>query len=196
MTTLIEIDQWLFSLINQDLHNPVLDFIMPYWRDKYFWIPFYVALAGFLVYKFKARGAYLIVGLLVAVSIADSVSSHIVKQQVQRIRPCNQEELKEEVKLLVRCGTGYSFTSSHATNHFAIAVFLILTLGQVYRKIKWPLLIWAATIALGQVYVGVHFPFDILAGGILGSLIGWGVAAVYHQIPKIGLVVQGSEVSV
>lgn len=187
MTTLIEIDQWLFSLINQDLHNPVLDFIMPYWRDKYFWIPLYVALAGFLVYKFKTRGAYLIIGLLVAVSIADSVSSHVVKQQVQRIRPCNQEELKEEVQLLVRCGTGYSFTSSHATNHFAIAVFLILTLGRIYRKIKWPLLIWAGTIALGQVYVGVHFPFDVLAGGILGSLIGWGVASVYQKISGIGL---------
>lgn len=187
MTTIIEIDEWLFQLINQDLHNAVLDYIMPYWRNKYFWIPFYVALAVFLVAKFKARGAYLIVGLLVAVSIADSVSSHVVKQQVQRVRPCNQEELKDEVQLLIRCGTGYSFTSSHATNHFAIAVFLILTLGRIYRKIKWPLLFWAATIALGQVYVGVHFPLDIIAGGLLGSLIGWGVAKIYHRFPGIAL---------
>ncbi len=187
MSTLIEMDQWLFSLINQDLHNSVLDFIMPYWRNKYFWIPLYVALVSFLIYKFKAKGAYLIIGLLATVSVADSLSSRVVKPQVQRIRPCNQEAMQEEVKLLVRCGTGYSFTSSHATNHFAIAVFLILTLGQIYRKIKWPLLIWAATIALGQVYVGVHFPLDILAGGVLGSLIGWGVAAIYHKIPGTGL---------
>lgn len=185
MTSIIEIDEWLFSLINQDLHNPVLDFIMPYWRDKYFWIPFYVALAGFLVYKFKTKSLYLIIGLLLTVSVADSVSSRIVKQSVQRIRPCNQEEFKEEVELLVRCGTGYSFTSSHATNHFAIAVFLILTLGRIYRKIKWPLLLWAASIALGQVYVGVHFPLDIFAGGLLGSLIGWGVASIYHRIPGV-----------
>ncbi len=187
MNAIIEIDYWLFNLINQDLHNPILDAVMPYWRDKYTWIPLYLALAVFLIAKFKARGAYLIIGLLLTVSVADSVSSHIVKKQVRRVRPCNQELLKEEVKLLVRCGTGYSFTSSHATNHFAIAVFLILTMGRIYRKIRWPLLIWAATIALGQVYVGVHFPLDIVAGGLLGVLIGAGVAKVYHRFPGIAL---------
>ncbi len=187
MTTIIGIDEWLFSIINQDLHNPVLDFIMPYWREKTTWIPLYIALAAFLIIKFKKKGLFLIVGLLLSVSIADVISSHVIKKQVQRLRPCNQEKLQEEVKLLVRCGTGYSFTSSHATNHFAIALFLIFTLGRIYKKIKWPFLIWAATIALGQVYVGVHFPFDILVGALLGSLIGWSISLFYYQFPKLSI---------
>lgn len=181
METIIAIDEFIFKIINQDLHNQVLDFIMPYWRDKTFWIPFYVALAVFLVYRFRVKGLYMILAIGLTAGIADTVSSHVIKKTVKRIRPCNQEQLKGEVELLVRCGTGYSFTSSHATNHFAIATFLSLTLGLLYRKIRLPLFLWAASIALGQVYVGVHFPFDILAGSLLGIFIGWGMAKLFNR---------------
>ena len=72
----------------------------------------------------------------------------------------------------MHCGAGYSFTSSHAANHFAVATFLIMTIGQILPKIKKWLWLWAASIALAQVYVGVHFPLDVLAGGILGVVLG------------------------
>jgi undecaprenyl-diphosphatase len=72
----------------------------------------------------------------------------------------------------VRCGSGFSFTSTHATNHFAVATFLIMTLGQSFRNIKLWLWSWASIIAFSQVYVGVHFPLDVIAGGILGIIIG------------------------
>lgn len=184
MESIIAIDEWIFQLINDDLHHPFLDTIMPYWRDKVTWVPLYIALAIFLLINFRLKGLYLILAIVLTAGAADTISSHLVKKQVKRIRPCNQEKLKSEVNLLVRCGSGYSFTSSHATNHFAIAVFISLTLGRLYRKIKIPLIIWAATIALGQVYVGVHFPFDILCGALLGTFIGWILSKIYWQLGK------------
>jgi len=114
------------------------------------------------------------------VGMADVVSSKLVKPAVQRVRPCNDVGLKFEVRELVHCGGGYSFTSSHATNHFAIATFLYLVLGGLRKKwIRWALLAWAASIAYGQVYVGVHYPLDVITGAVLGSLIGtvFGAAA-------------------
>lgn len=187
MEAILEFDQTIFFLINNDGHNSFLDAIMPYWRDKYTWIPFYLALAIFVIYKFKAKGLYLILALALTVGIADTISSKIIKKSVQRLRPCNDTQINQQVKLLVRCGGGYSFTSSHATNHFAVALFLIGTLGRIFRRIKWPLLFWAATIAMGQVYVGVHYPLDILVGGTIGSLIGIGISRIYQSFPKLML---------
>ena len=129
----------------------------------------------------------MVLALALTVGIADTISSKVIKKSVQRLRPCNDTQINQQVKLLVRCGGGYSFTSSHATNHFAVALFLIGTLGRIFRRMKWPLLFWAATIALGQVYVGVHYPFDILVGGTIGSLIGIGVARLYQSFPKLAL---------
>jgi membrane-associated phospholipid phosphatase len=144
---------------------------MPFWRDRFFWIPLYVALASFVVWKFgTAKGAFFILAVIVAASLADVTSSRLIKENVERLRPCNEPEIKEQVNLLIHCGGGYSFTSSHAANHFAVAVFLCFTLGRLYRRIRLPLLLWAASIAYGQVYVGVHYPLDVICGALLGRL--------------------------
>ncbi|MDX2067628.1 MAG: phosphatase PAP2 family protein [Haliscomenobacter sp.] len=184
MEQLIAADQFLFELINGQSHNAVLDWLMPIWREKSTWIPLYIALAAFLGYKYRLQGLYLILALALAVGLADTVSSKIIKPSVHRLRPCNDPTLKDEVQLLVHCGSGYSFTSSHASNHFAVAAFLSLTLGLHYRRIRWPLYLWAASIALGQVYVGVHFPLDIIIGAILGIIIGNIVAKTYLRLFK------------
>ena len=70
------------------------------------------------------------------------------------------------------CGSGYSFTSSHATNHFAIALFLVLLWGRKHPFLRYLFPLWAASIALAQVYVGVHYPLDIFVGSLLGVGIG------------------------
>lgn len=182
MEQLIAADQFLFELINGRAHNAVLDWLMPIWREKSTWIPLYIALAAFVGYKYRLQGLYLILALALAVGLADTISSKVIKPSVHRLRPCNDPALKDEVQLLVHCGSGYSFTSSHASNHFAVAAFLSLTLGLHYRRIRWPLYLWAASIALGQVYVGVHFPLDIFIGAILGVIIGNIVAKTYLRI--------------
>ncbi|MCI5082900.1 MAG: phosphatase PAP2 family protein [Saprospiraceae bacterium] len=187
METILQLDEQLFFIINNDWHNPFLDAIMPYWREKTTWIPLYIALAAFVIYRFRVKGLYFILAVALTVGVADTVSSKLIKKTVKRVRPCNDTEIKAQVDLLVGCGGGYSFTSSHATNHFAVAVFIINTLGLLFRRIRWPFLIWAATIALGQVYVGVHYPIDITVGAIIGSLIGWGIAKGYNAFPRFRL---------
>lgn len=179
MTELLQFDQQLFHLINGEWRLSVLDAVMPYWREKTFWIPAYAALAAFLFYRFRWYGLYLGIALGITVGVADTVSSQVIKENVERLRPCNDPAVRTDVRLLVHCGGGYSFTSSHATNHFAVAAFLSLTLGGLYRRIRIPLFLWAASIAYGQVYVGVHYPLDVLAGALLGTLIGYVLAKGY-----------------
>jgi membrane-associated phospholipid phosphatase len=187
MSSLIQLDHYLFELFNEQLRWSFLDWIMPIWREKSTWIPLYLLIAGFVIYKFKTQGLYLILALGLTVGLADTISSKVIKPSVHRLRPCNDPALKDEVKLLVHCGSGFSFTSSHASNHFAVASFLSITLGFFYRKIRWPLHLWAASIAWGQVYVGVHFPLDVIFGAILGLLIGNIVAKSYLRVSKFHL---------
>ena len=172
MSELLELDFSIFFFINDELANPFFDWLMPWWRDKKTWIPVYLLLAGFLVFKFKKEGAILLLATILTVGIADLTSSKIMKPIFERPRPCNELRLEGKVIERAGCGSGFSFTSSHATNHFALSVFLMLTLGAKYRRLRMPLLIWAASIAFGQVYVGVHYPSDVLAGAILGTTIG------------------------
>jgi len=84
------------------------------------------------------------------VCITDATSSWLVKNNIERIRPCNQKGFKETAHLLVPCGSGYSFTSSHAANHFSIAIFLILTLGRIWKWIRFPLIFWAGSIVANK----------------------------------------------
>ncbi len=173
MQVLENIDQQLFFFINHTLHVGFLDTLMPYWRSMYLWLPLYIFFIAYLIINHRKQGLYLIVSLLLTVGVSDIVSSHIVKKTIERLRPCNDADIKDEVKLLVRCGSGYSFTSSHAANHFAVAIFLFFACFYNKKRLKWALIAWAASIGFGQIYVGVHYPFDVLFGAILGSVIGY-----------------------
>jgi len=179
-TSLIEFDQEVFYLLNRNWTNPVFDFLLPVWRDKLFWLPVYFFIISFMVYNFKSKGYLFIVFLLVTVGAADIMSSHVIKKSVERLRPCREPMMTEE-RVLVPCGSGYSFTSSHATNHFAISMFLIFTLGRRFPKTKWLLFFWAASIAYSQVYVGVHFPLDVVVGSLLGTLVGYIGSTIYRR---------------
>jgi len=181
METILEIDQWLFFLINQSFDVPLLDWLLPYWRTKETWIPLYIFVAIFSIYQFKKSGLVLVLAALLTVGITDTVSNRIVKKNVQRLRPCNQLELKEQVDLLVRCGSGYSFTSNHAANHFGLAAFFVWTLGAVYRKTRFWWWFWAASISFAQIYVGVHYPFDILGGALIGIGVGYILAVGFKK---------------
>ncbi|MEM9990942.1 MAG: phosphatase PAP2 family protein, partial [Bacteroidota bacterium] len=152
LETVLQFDQLLFEIINQQLHYPFLDTILPYWREKTTWIPLYLLILGWAFWQYQWRAALLIIVMLCAtVGVADTVSSKIIKKQVERPRPCNNVHLKSDVLLLVDCGSGYSFTSSHATNHFSVAVFLILLWGRRLRWLKFVALFWASVIAFAQV---------------------------------------------
>ncbi len=189
MSELIQFDEQLFHLINSGMSNSFFDAIMPYWRSKFLWVPLYVFLISFLLINFKKAGLYVLMGVFLTIGVSDFVSSKVIKKSVKRDRPCNTVHIAPEMELRVHCGGGYSFTSSHATNHFALATFLVMIIGPFFKWIRIPLFLWAASIAFGQIYVGVHYPMDILAGSIVGILLGFLTTKFYqmtrfNQLPQ------------
>lgn len=114
----------------------------------------------------------MILFLLVTFGLGDFTSASIIKPEVMRVRPCNDVPFKEQVTTRVRCGSGYSMPSSHATNHFAIGVFILMLFRRQWKPIVWLSIVWAASISFAQIYVGVHYPGDILVGAMLGTAIG------------------------
>ncbi len=169
---LIQFDKEFFLAINQGLSNPVFDWLLPIMRNPFTWAPLYLFLIIFLIKHYGKMGILIVVFTLANFAITDGVSSHLIKKNVKRIRPCNDIEFKHDVNIRVRCGSGFSFTSSHATNHFGMAIFLIVLLRRKWKPVLWIGLTWAFLISFSQIYVGVHYPFDILCGAILGSTIG------------------------
>lgn len=191
MTTILSYDESLFFLINDHLQNGVLDAIMPWWRDKKTWFPLYLIILLFSVIKFRWKGLILVLAIGLSTGLSDLVSSKLMKPGFERVRPCNDAELKDQVRLIVGCGKAYSFTSSHAANHFAIATCIALTLGLLYPWLRWPFYLWAASISFGQVYVGVHYPSDVLVGGLIGWIIGNVVAKIYLRFSAISIISKG-----
>ncbi|WP_069659816.1 phosphatase PAP2 family protein [Arcticibacter eurypsychrophilus] len=170
---LLQLDHQLFLEINQRLANPFFDWVMPLFRNRYFWAPLYLFLIVFLVRNYNKYGWICIIFLLITFAISDFVSASMVKPLFERLRPCNAPDFKEEVRSLISCGSGFSFPSSHATNHFAIAVFLIVVFYHRWKPILPLALGWAFCVAFAQVYVGVHFPIDVTTGALLGSVVGY-----------------------
>ncbi|MEM6318844.1 MAG: phosphatase PAP2 family protein [Bacteroidota bacterium] len=176
MEYLLQLDESLFIIINRSWQNTFFDWLLPYWRNKYFWIPLYILLVVSLWIKRGKQSIPIFIFLLLSIAISDFTSSVLIKESVERIRPCNDPVFQKNVFLRAPCGSGYSFTSSHATNHFAIAVFLFFAIGQSLRKGRWVLLFWAVSIGFAQIYVGVHYPLDVICGYVLGGMIGFGFA--------------------
>ncbi len=182
MGDLLKFDQHLFELINIHWSHPFFDAVLPMFREKLFWLPFYVFL---LVYALVNLGRlrWLFVGLLIlAVGLSDLTSSELIKKTVQRPRPCHEQTKIPDIHVLVPCGSGYSFTSSHASNHFAVAMFLMFSIFKRPRLLKWLLFLWAFTISYAQVYVGVHYPLDVLGGALVGISYGLLMAWVFDYL--------------
>lgn len=180
MSDLLELDYLVFHWVNTGWTNPLLDTIMPLLRKEIFWAPLYVFLISFSFINFGKKAYWFVLFALLTVGTTDYISSHVVKKSVQRIRPCNSIHDFEVIER-VRCGNGFSFTSSHATNHFGLATFLFSTIGTLFRRRRGWLFVWAGSISIAQVYVGVHYPLDIIGGTILGLLIGKLWAMLYRK---------------
>lgn len=176
----ISIDKRLFILINGVLTNSFFDSIFPVWREAQTWYPLYLFLLVFTIINFGKKAGWLLFFFVLTIAICDQLSSGIIKDWVARPRPCSTPDLAGHVRLLLnRCPGSGSFTSSHATNHFGMAVFIIHTFKNFLQKEKYALYLWAASICYAQVYVGVHYPLDVIGGALLGSLIGYGTSAFY-----------------
>ncbi len=185
MTDVIQqFDSEFFLKIHIGLSNAFFDFMMPLLRKPTFWIPLYIFIIIYSIVVYKRRGYFIIGMLLLTFAIGDLTSSRLIKKNVKRIRPCNEAALSAQIIHRVACGTGYSFPSSHATNHFAIAVFLIGVFYKRWKPIAPFAVFWAVVIGFAQIYVGVHYPIDIIAGAMLGALIGLFTLFIYKKCFK------------
>ena len=174
MNQLLTLDQQLFKIINNGWSNPFFDWLMPWLRNSNVWIPLYLFMVLLVTINFKKTGWWWVIFAAGTVILSDFVSSSIIKNNIIRLRPCNDPDIAGWVHVLV----GYrpqssSFTSSHAANHFSLATFLFFSLKERFKN--WPFLFffWALSISFAQVYVGVHYPVDIFCGAIIGILIGY-----------------------
>ncbi len=186
LEALLELDRALFLKINTEWTNSVLDNIMPVWREAKTWIPFYILIVVALIYKFGWRIWPWLASVAVMMALSDQISSNLIKPWVARPRPCNDPLIADQVRsLLGYCRDSFSFTSSHAVNHFCIATFIIFTLKSYWGKKVYWLWFWSGSIALGQVYVGVHFPLDVFCGSIIGFLIGYLFSKAFLKFVKM-----------
>jgi len=172
-------DEQLFRLIHNDGSLALLDGIMPVYRDKRTWLPLYALLLFGLWRGYQRKGLLVALGAGVSVGLADGISSSLIKPAVGRLRPCRTESLQAFIRDIIDCGPGLSFPSSHAANHMALSVFLFVLFYRRFPKAAVLGLCWGLSIGYAQVYVGLHFPLDVLAGSALGTLIGWSVARLF-----------------
>jgi undecaprenyl-diphosphatase len=170
------LDQQLFLFLNS-LNSPFWDQVMHALSGKVIWIPLYLSILIYIGVKYKRKFLIIVLFIIVAATLADQTSV-LVKNLVQRLRPCHDPSLQGLVHLFNgECGGLYSFVSSHATNSFDVALLSLLFIRKRWFSIG--IITWAIVIGYTRVYLGVHYPGDVICGSILGALIGWGVYSLY-----------------
>ncbi|MCX7937046.1 MAG: phosphatase PAP2 family protein [Chlorobi bacterium] len=165
LSFLLWVDQLLFTTINQGASNVVFDAVMPIVTKLQWWLPVFVLGIGWLVVRGGKTGRQCALLVLAAVAVADPITNRLIKPLVARERPCRQ---LPQVILRIPCADGPSFPSSHAVNMAAVATVV----SAFYRRGRW--LWWFAALLVGfsRIYVGVHFPFDVISGWIGGIVFG------------------------
>ena len=173
---LIGLDKVVFRFFNTTIANPLFDFIMPIITNQNIWtIPILVIIL-FLLLKGGRRGRFTAIIFIVSVGLADATSAQIFKPFFGRLRPSH--ELTEGIRILMGRGGKFGFVSSHAANIFAAAVVL----NYFYPRYKAVFFTIAPLVAFSRVYVGVHYPADIIFGGLLGYSLAWAVLSAWVMI--------------
>lgn len=178
MEFLLDLDKQLFFLINHGLANPIFDRIMPFITEVESWVLVYLVGFWFLFFKSGKVGKITAIALIITIFVSDQFSSTFLKEWVGRIRPCHT---LDTVRLLVDCGGGKSFPSSHAVNNFA-AAFVIT---HYFQKNYIFFYLIAFMMAFSRVYIGVHYPIDITAGAIIGLVVGYFVTFLIDYVEKM-----------
>lgn len=180
---LIRIDQDIFLFLN-GLHANWLDGIMFWISGKKEWIPFYLLIIAFIIYRFKWNSLYILAAIGLTILLADQITSGFMKPFFARLRPSHEPVLNGLVHHVNNYKGGqYGFASSHAANTFGLATFLWLLFR---NNLKWiiGIFIWAIMVSYSRIYLGVHYPGDIIVGGTIGALSGVLSFKLLQQIEK------------
>ncbi|WP_339923211.1 phosphatase PAP2 family protein [uncultured Cyclobacterium sp.] len=164
-------DEQLFLFLNQ-IHASWLDPLMLAITGKYIWIPLYAFLLYLIFREYKGNGLWYLVGLIIVIWMADQFTSGFMKPYFERLRPCHDPRWQDIILNYSGCGGRYGFASSHAANTFALAAFLYKVGKNRIPGFSW-LFLWAAIVSYSRIYLGVHYPLDILVGASIGVFIGW-----------------------
>lgn len=176
-------DSSLFLFLN-GLHTETLDEIMWWISDRYIWTPLYLALFYLTYKKYNLKAVFIALLLIgIMIFIADKSSVYLFKEAFKRYRPCHNHEIAQLVHTVKNyCGGLYGFVSSHATNTFALAVFYSMVFYKRLWYISPVLLLWAAIGSYSRIYLGVHYPSDVLVGALFGSLMGYLMGKAFNKI--------------
>ena len=176
---IIKYDKELFLMLN-NLGNSTFDGFWLFVTNKFSSIPVYFLLI-FLSYQFiglKKTGVLIVAAVLMIV-VTNGLGDFF-KYGVQRLRPCHDPDINEMLRLVKKsCGGKYGYFSAHAGNTMAVAIFFSVLLKKRFKFVGIALLFWATLIGYSRIYLGVHFPFDVLTGMIVGLIFGWLFAKLY-----------------
>ena len=159
---IVEVDTALFYFINVNLANPFFDWFMPFITDKKHWFPVWGILIIGLLWKGGKKGRTVVLLIIPVIFLSDQLAAKVLKPLIERPRPC---VALPDVYMLVDIKRSWSFPSAHAANFFAVATYF----NYFYPKYRWIYFSAAFLVALSRVSIGVHYPLDIIAGGILGA---------------------------
>lgn len=166
---LLNTDRELFITLN-NIHTPFFDGVMTFLSAKLVWLPLYLAILFFIFYKRDKKSAFIMLtAVVITFALTDSVAN-IIKESVQRLRPCYEPALDGVVRLLEGKGGLYGYLSNHASNVFGLATITSLLFRKSWYSIT--IFIWATSVSYSRIYVGKHYPLDVLSGAILGIAIG------------------------
>jgi undecaprenyl-diphosphatase len=164
------IDKEIFLYINS-FHSPLSDQIWIWITNIPSWIPLYLLLLFIVIKVFKKDSVYIIIGLILVILASDQFTSSFMKPFFGRLRPCHDPEIGYLVHIAKKCGGQFGFASGHAANSFGIAMFIWMVFRS-YWKWTWLIFLWALTVAISRIMIGVHYPGDILTGGLIGASFG------------------------